>query len=66
MNILVNNQSVSLDKDTTLTGLLKHLKQPQSSIALAVNQQVISRSLWDTHTIKESDHITLITATAGG
>ncbi len=66
MNIIVNNQPVSLDKETTLAGVLKHLKQPRSSIALAVNQQVIARTLWDTYIVKESDHITLITATAGG
>jgi sulfur carrier protein len=35
-------------------------------IAIAVNQQIIPKSQWNTHSIKHGDQLTLIKATQGG
>ena len=66
MIISVNNQKITLAAPVNLQELLNHLNQENKGIALAVNQQIVSRSQWQTHTLNEGDQITLIKATAGG
>lgn len=66
MNIRVNNQMVALNAPLSLQQLLRQLNRPEQGIALAVNQQIINRSLWAEHILSDGDSVTLIQATAGG
>ena len=66
MQIRVNNQPVSLDPPFSLEQLLKKLNRSTKGVALAVNQQIINRSLWAEHILDDGDTVTLIQATAGG
>ena len=66
MRIRVNDQPVDVAASITIEQLLQQLEQQKQGVALAINQQIVSRSEWTTHSLKDGDQITLIRATAGG
>ncbi|MBD1227168.1 sulfur carrier protein ThiS [Xenorhabdus griffiniae] len=76
MNIIVNDQPVTLNAPMTVQQflehqflehqLLEHIERPQSGTALAINQTIIPRSEWQTHQINDGDSILLFQAIAGG
>ena len=67
MIIYLNNQPIKFDPDFTLFEILKQEGiQEKRGIAVAVNEEVISKSSWSEYKLQNSDKITLITATQGG
>ncbi|WP_252176345.1 sulfur carrier protein ThiS [Endozoicomonas sp. 4G] len=66
MQFFVNDQPLNLDSPLTLEQLLEQINQAEKGMALAVNQQIVSRSQWPRKNVEEGDRITLIKATAGG
>ena len=67
MDILINNQKHTLEKSTTLQAIVNaQLGDKQKGIALAVNDTVIPKAIWENHVIKDNDHILIIKATQGG
>ena len=65
MKLVINNQTQDLPV-TTISALLVVLKQPEQGIAVAVNQAIVNRQLWDEFALAEHDHVTLFQAIAGG
>lgn len=67
MTIWVNQQSYQFESELNLLDLLTKLdKSNKTGIAIAVNNQVISKTNWQNTIIKNQDKITIITATQGG
>lgn len=66
INIKVNNQNHKFKVNSTLDQVLEMLDISPQGIALAVNQDIITKSLWKTCTLTEGDSILIITATQGG
>lgn len=67
MKISVNNQTKEVPGKVDLSSLLALLNiTDKSSVAIAVNQQVIPRQEWDKKIVKENDKVLLITAYEGG
>ncbi|MBI6549486.1 sulfur carrier protein ThiS [Xenorhabdus lircayensis] len=66
MNIIVNDQTITLSASMTVQQLLEHIQRTQSGTALAINQTIIPRSEWHTHQINDGDNILLFQAIAGG
>ncbi|OKP02799.1 sulfur carrier protein ThiS [Xenorhabdus eapokensis] len=71
MNIIVNDQPMTLNAPMTVQQflehqLLEHIERTQSGSALAINQTIIPRSEWQTHQINDGDTILLFQAIAGG
>lgn len=66
MQFFVNDQPLSSETPLTLEQLLEQINQTDKGVALAINQQIVSRSRWPCKRIEEGDRITLIKATAGG
>ncbi|AOM42066.1 sulfur carrier protein ThiS [Xenorhabdus hominickii] len=66
MNIIVNDQPLTLDTPMTVQQLLEHVQHTQAGTALAINQTIIPRSEWHTHQINDGDNILLFQAIAGG
>jgi sulfur carrier protein len=67
MEIQVNNETVVAEHPFTVHQLLSKLQLTHSKgIAVAVNNRVVSRSLWEDHSLNEKDKITIIKASAGG
>lgn len=65
MHIFLNQQSKEIES-YTVTQMLTELSIQSAGIAIAVNQQVIPRSQWDSYVLAENDRITIIRATQGG
>ncbi|MEL0649801.1 sulfur carrier protein ThiS [Algibacter sp. TI.3.09] len=66
INIKVNNQNHKFKVNSTLDQVLEMLNLSPQGIALAVNQDIITKLLWSTHTLTEGDSVLIITATQGG
>lgn len=66
MQIHINQQPYETNAQTLLELLTEKQLSQKTGIAVALNQQVIPRSLWSEKKIQENDAITIITATQGG
>ena len=67
MNISFNGDSVVIDVDLTLVAMLeKQQLADKKGIAVAVNEDVVSRNEWDKYVLKDNDKILVIKATQGG
>ncbi|WP_372880836.1 sulfur carrier protein ThiS [Psychromonas sp.] len=66
MNIFVNDQLIIVPALCNIEQLLQQLESPLKGSAVAVNQQIISRSTWTEVTLNEGDQISLFQAIAGG
>ena len=66
MKIQINEQVVELADNTNIEQLLAHLNKPLMGSAVAVNQDIISRSHWADTILNEGDNISLFQAIAGG
>ncbi len=67
VNIYINNTEQQITDNARVAEVLQLLSVSASKgIAIAVNNNVIPRSEWDTYTLKEEDKITLIKAAQGG
>ncbi|WP_166371693.1 sulfur carrier protein ThiS [Psychromonas sp. SA13A] len=66
MKIQINEQVVELAENTNIEQLLAHLNKPLMGSAVAVNQDIISRSHWADTILNEGDNISLFQVIAGG
>ncbi|OTA15500.1 sulfur carrier protein ThiS [Xenorhabdus vietnamensis] len=66
MNIIVNDQPITLNAPMTVQQLLEHINRTQSGTALAINQTIIPRSEWHIHQVNDGDNVLLFQAIAGG
>jgi sulfur carrier protein len=67
MEITVNQQSYSVFDHCSLQQMLNTVfAQPVTGIAIAVNQEIISKNVWGTYPLNPGDNITIIKATQGG
>jgi sulfur carrier protein len=68
MELKINNQTKQFATDSLTVQALLDLEIPvkQNGIALAINNTVIPKSDWNSHLIKETDEILIISATQGG
>ena len=65
MKVIVNDEEVQIDDQTTVEGLLAQLGISGKGIAVALDWTVIPRSRWDT-TISDGARIEVVTAVQGG
>jgi sulfur carrier protein len=67
MEIFVNNESETVTTGSSLQDLLE-IKEfvEQKGIAIAVNNEVVTRAEWKSTILLPSDKITVIKATQGG
>ena len=66
IEIKVNNKNYQFPEHSSLQIVIDQLKINQQGIAIAVNQQVIAKQLWETTQLKKHDDILIIHATQGG
>ena len=65
MNIVLNDKPFEFYGDT-LTDLLDYLEKETKGIAIAVNQQVVPKSLWSSTKLSEQSQIFIFESIAGG
>ncbi|CAN1559338.1 ThiS Sulfur transfer protein involved in thiamine biosynthesis [Flavobacteriaceae bacterium] len=68
MELKINNQTKQFPLDSLTVQALLDLEIPekQNGIAIAINNTVIPKFNWNSHPIKETDDILIISATQGG
>jgi sulfur carrier protein len=68
MDLKINNQTKQFTTYSLTVQALLDLEIPekQNGIALAINNTVIPKTDWNTHFLKETDDILIISATQGG
>ncbi|WP_367772226.1 sulfur carrier protein ThiS [Flavobacterium sp. WC2421] len=68
MELKINNQTKQFAADSLTVQALLDLEIPekQNGIAIAINNTVIPKSTWNSHSIQETDIILIISATQGG
>ncbi|MGY5355058.1 sulfur carrier protein ThiS [Wenyingzhuangia sp. IMCC45467] len=66
ITVKVNNQSKEISENSSVSQLMHQLDQPEHGIAVAINQQIISKSNWNQHFLNQEDDVLIIQATQGG
>ena len=67
MNIYINSKEQQITDNARVTDALQLLNvSAAKGIAVAVNNNVIPRTEWDTYILNKEDKITLIKAAQGG
>lgn len=66
IHITVNNTSYQCKEKSFLEEVLTHANISENGIAIAVNQEVISKKDWKTFQLNDNDSILIIKATQGG
>jgi sulfur carrier protein len=64
--IRINEKLLEIDSDFNILQLLEHIKSPQNGIAVAINDTIILRKLWESKKLSENDNVLIIQATQGG
>ena len=65
MKVMVNDEELEIDADTTVSALLDTLGFPERGIAVAVNWTVLPRSQWNS-AVPEGARVEVVTAVQGG
>lgn len=66
MTVNVNNTAHTLNSASTLRDLLTQLHISEKGIAVAVNNQIITRTEWNQRQLAEGENVLIIRATQGG
>ncbi|TKC05922.1 sulfur carrier protein ThiS [Pedobacter frigoris] len=67
MKVTVNHKSYVLDEACSVEQMLSVVLQNEAKgIAVAINQNIISKSYWSSQLLQEGDQVLLIKATQGG
>ena len=66
MKILLNNEEFIVDKEISLSEFLLSHNIESKGVAVAINNKVVTKSLWDKTYLNDNDKITVIAAAFGG
>ena len=66
MNIILNGNKFSTEKNINLEKLLKINDINNLNIVIELNKIIITRSMWQETKLNENDEIEIITAVGGG
>lgn len=62
----INGTAHELPSGATVTQAVRTLTEVRSGVAVAVNDEVVSRGAWDTTALAEADRVEVLTAVQGG
>lgn len=66
ITVNVNNSAHTFNSQSNLQDLLTQLDISEKGIAVAVNNQIISRNEWSRRQLAEGENVLIIRATQGG
>lgn len=66
MQVILNNKTLQVDVDTSLAALLEEHGLGGKHIAVAINQSIVRRELWEMTKLNPNDNILIIGAIKGG
>ena len=66
LELTINGEKRKINESQNLADLVKELDIQTSHFAMALNQQVVPRSKYESTVIKENDQIEIVHAVGGG
>lgn len=66
ITISINHQLKEIESYDSLEAILDNLKISKQGIAVAINDQIITKTIWSKTILNANDKITIIQATQGG
>ena len=66
VSIKINGKTEEIKDNPSVLSAVETMKIDQNGIAVAVNQNIISKENWATTSLKDNDEILIIKATQGG
>ena len=66
MEIELNGAVHQVEQGESLFGLITALSLSKQAIAVAVNRQIVARSLWEAHILQAQDKVDVVRAIGGG
>lgn len=66
MTIYLNKKEISIQESSSILDMLSAQEISMSGIAVAVDNQVVTKELWATTQLCENSNVTVIIATFGG
>ena len=66
MDVSINNATKVVADYITITEMLAFLGIISSGIAIAINNNVVPKTIWNSHILQHNDQVTIIRATQGG
>ena len=66
MELTINGEKRKINESMNLADLVKELNIQAPNFAMALNQQVVPRSKYESTAIKENDQIEIVHAVGGG
>ena len=66
MELTINGEKRKINESMNLADLVKELDIEAPNFAIALNQQVVPRSKYESTAIKENDQIEIVHAVGGG
>ncbi len=66
ITIILNGKEKTIDSDSNIEQLLKSLNLENKRLAVEINQQIIPRSDYNSHILKEIDKVEIVQAIGGG
>jgi thiamine biosynthesis protein ThiS len=65
-NIVLNGKNSQIDENITIQQLLDSMGLSDKRLAVEINQQIIARSEFSSHRLKEQDKVEIVQAIGGG
>ncbi|MGY8945268.1 MAG: sulfur carrier protein ThiS [Flavobacteriales bacterium] len=66
VSVLVNENPIEIEENATLSQLLQKVNTSVEGIAIAINDEIITKNAWESQAIKNNDNVLIIKATQGG
>lgn len=66
MKVMINGTPYELPDDATVEHAVRTLTQATTGIAVAVNEEVVTRAAWPSTPLAEHDRVEVLTAVQGG
>jgi sulfur carrier protein len=66
MIVMINGAAHEIADGTTVAQAVRTLTAATTGVAVAVNDEVVTRSSWETTTLRDSDRVEVLTAVQGG
>ena len=66
MQIIINGQSQDLPKGATAADVIELLGLRGKRLAMEINEQILPRSQYPDHTLREGDNVEIVHAIGGG
>ncbi|MFG1944631.1 sulfur carrier protein ThiS [Nonomuraea sp. NPDC048826] len=66
MKVMINGAAREVAEGMTVAQAVRTLTEAHSGVAVAVNDEVVTRGAWETTALRDSDRVEVLTAVQGG